>query len=160
MEKEIYLNYAVYNNGTEDYLVHVQGGYSASDAWMKGDEEYSRIVGRKFNGLFGDNGEVSICDKGNIRRLASDEEYVALHNSACKKFKQMEKALDVMRKIHSSHSFKDWRDRVRAYYEILSFTTYGHGLFDHPWLIDADPENPEHDELFEELAKITLKLDK
>ena len=158
MNTEIYLNYAVYYNGKNDYLVKVHGGYFASDSWMKSDEAYAQIAGRTFYGLFGDNGEVATCDKGNIRRLASDEEYNTLHNSACKRYKQMEKAYDVMWQLYKSHSFDDRRDRIRAYQEILSFDMYGHSMFDDPSLINADPENPEHDELFEQLAKIVMKL--
>jgi hypothetical protein len=158
MNTTIYLNYAVYNNGKNDYLVKVHGGYVASDSWMKSDEAYSQIAGRTFCGLFGDNGKVATCDKGKIRRLTSDEEYNTLHNSACKRYKQMEKAYDVMWKLHESHSFDSRGDRIRAYEEILSFGMYGHAMFDHSSLIDADPENPEHDELFEQLAKMVMKL--
>lgn len=78
MNEKLYLNYAVYNNGKQDYLVRVIGGYFASDAWMIGDAEYNDVAGSKFGGIFGDTGKNECCSKWNVRRLSSDEEFEKL----------------------------------------------------------------------------------
>ena len=75
MEKEIYLNFAVYNKDGIDYIVNVMDGYAASDAWKISDEAYNKIAGRSFFGLFGDDGKCVCCDKGQVRRITSKEEY-------------------------------------------------------------------------------------
>lgn len=157
MEKEIYLNFAVYNKDGIDYIVNVMDGYAASDAWKVSDEAYSKIAGRSFFGLFGDDGKCVCCDKGQVRRITSKEEYDRLHKFACLTFKQMEKTFAVMERILSEYPFADWRDKVRAQQEMHCFTFYGHGMFDHP-LLNINPEDPNDDEKFEQLAKITLKL--
>ena len=101
---EIYLNYAVYKNSKgEEYLVKVMGGYFASDAWQKGDSEYSNVVGSKFGGLFGDDGQVSHCNKYSIRRLTSLEEFEKLYADSCLLFKVMLKAFEALYKVHAQH---------------------------------------------------------
>jgi hypothetical protein len=159
MNKEIYLNFAVYNKHGIDYLVKVIGGNFASDAWMVSDEEFRKIVGRSFRGLFGDNGECSCCDKSEVRRLVSEDEYNSLRKSACLTFKRMEKTLSIMERILNEYPFADWRDKVLPEMEIHNFTHYGHEMFNHP-LLNIDPENPEHDAKFEDLARLVMKLDK
>lgn len=157
MEKEIYLKFAVYNSSGKDYLVKVMEGYAASDAWMVSDEAFIKVAGRKFFGLFGDDGRCVCCDKGHIRRLISEDEYNSLREAACITFKRMDKALSTMDKVLKNHTFADWRDKVRAQQEIHSFTFYGHGMFDHP-LLNIDPDDSENDDKFEDLAKIVMKL--
>lgn len=77
-----YLNYAVYTGGSKNCLVIVTSGYFASDAWMKGDTEYNDVLGSKFGGIFGDTGKEECCNKSNIRRLISDEEFENLLTTA------------------------------------------------------------------------------
>lgn len=106
MNNEHYLNYAVYMTSHGDYLVKVTGGYFASDAWMKGDDAYADVVGRKFGGIFGDDGKHSYCDKGNIRRLTSDEEFDKLWKSSCPLFKQNVIVVGALKKVHASRASK------------------------------------------------------
>jgi hypothetical protein len=69
----------------------------------------------------------------------------------------MEKTFAVMKRIINEYPFADWRDKVCAHQEMHCFTFYGHGMFDHP-LLNINPDDPNDDEKFEQLAKITLKL--
>ena len=97
MNQNHYLNYAVYMNQHGDYLVKVTGGYFASEAFRQSDEAYAEVLGDKFGGIFGDDGKHATCDKRSIRRLASDEEFNKLFESACPAFKFVMKCLDIFK---------------------------------------------------------------
>ena len=88
MNQYNYLNFAVWmdSNGKE-HLVKARKGYFASDAFIEGDEAFSQILGEKFGGIFGDDGDVATCNRRNIRRLTSDEEFEALYKNTCECFK-------------------------------------------------------------------------
>jgi len=105
MNQKHYLNYAVYMTSHGDYLVKVTDGYFASDAWMKSDEAYADVVGRKFGGIFGDDGKHSYCDKMYIRRLTSDEEFEKLLSSAHPAFKFAMKCLDIFNELLTSGKY-------------------------------------------------------
>lgn len=128
MNQEHYLNYAVYNNGHEDCLVKVTSGYFASDAWMKGDEAFKGIAGRTFGGIFADDGKVSHCDKSNIRRLNSDEEFENLYQSSCLFFKVLLKVLELC-KIKSA-TFSDRIDQIKAYQRMCDLPDYAAAWFE------------------------------
>lgn len=105
MNQEHYLNYAVYMTSHGDYLVKVTGGYFASDAWMQSDEAFEQVLGDKFGGIFGDDGKQAHCDKRNVRRLYSDEEFEQLFASAHPAFKFAMKCLDVFKELRASGKY-------------------------------------------------------
>lgn len=127
MNQELYLNYAVYMTSTGDYLVKVTDGYAASDAWMKGDKEYSDIAGTKFGGIFGDDGKEAHCSKFNVRRLQSDEEFKLLWEQACPRFKQNIVVVDALKKVHAVRSKQmDTSASWREYDKIEEFLMFGY----------------------------------
>lgn len=138
MNQEHYLNYAVYNNGNGDCLVKVTGGYFASDAWMKGDEAFKAIAGRKFGGIFADDGKASQCDKGNIRRLNSDEEFDNLYQSSCLFFKVLLKVLELCEV--KSATFSDQGDQIKAYQRIRELPHYAAAWFESVHINDMPNE--------------------
>lgn len=142
MNQEHYLNYAVYNNGKEDYLVKVTSGYFASDAWMIGDEAFKAIAGRKFGGIFADDGKESQCDKGNIRRLSSDEEFDNLYQSSCLFFKVLLKVLELCEVKRST--FSDRIAQIKAYQQICELPYYAATWFESLHISDMPSEQVLH----------------
>ena len=128
MNQDHYLNYAVYNNGKEDYLVKVTSGYFASDAWMKGDEAFNDVAGRKFGGIFADDGKQSQCDKSNVRRLNSDEEFENLYQSSCLFFKVLLKVLELCEAKKAT--FSDHIAKIQAYHRICELPNYAAAWFE------------------------------
>lgn len=116
MNTQHYLNYAVYMTSHGDYLVKVEGGYFASEAFMKGDKEYNDVAGTKFGGIFGDDGKSANCSKYSIRRLASDEEFDKLWKSSCTRFKQNVIVLNALIKVSKG---------PRHYEAIREFKSFG-----------------------------------
>lgn len=125
MNQNLYLNYAVYNN---TWLVRVTSGYFASDAWKEGDEQFSKILGTKFGGIFGDDGKKAICSKAQVRRLSSDEEYKSLLESSCLRFKNMMQILDALYQIHKEHQKTGGFNSIKEYLNITDFEEFGYGL--------------------------------
>lgn len=142
MNQEHYLNYAVYNNGEEDCLVKVTGGYFASNAWMKGDEAFKAIAGRKFGGIFADDGKQSQCDKGNIRRLNSDEEFDNLYQSSCLFFKVLLKVLELCKAKRETLS--DRIDQIEAYQRMCDLPDYAAEWFENLHISDMPSEQELH----------------
>lgn len=142
MNQDHYLNYAVYNNGKEDHLVKVTGGYFASDAWMKGDEAFKAVLGRTFGGIFADDGKKSQCDKGNVRRLNSDEEFENLYQSSCLFFKVLLKVLELCEAKKAT--FSDQIDRIQAYQRICELPDYAAAWFGDLHISDMPNEQELH----------------
>lgn len=88
MNQYNYLNFAVWRDSDgKEHLVKARKGYFASDAFIEGDEAFNQISGEKFGGIFGDDGDVATCNRRNIRRLTSDEEFESLYKNTCECFK-------------------------------------------------------------------------
>lgn len=119
MNQEHYLNYAVYMTSHGDYLVKVTGGYFASDAWMKGDEAFGQVLGNKFGGIFGDDGKHAHCNKCNVRRLTSDEEFEQLFASAHPAFKFAMKCLDIFDELRKREMDQD--HKINLYEALAKF---------------------------------------
>lgn len=90
MSTEIYLNYCVFEaSDVKPTLCKVLGGYFASDAWRKGDKEFSEVTGTKFRFLAGDDAKVYVDNKRLVRRLESDEEFEELLKKTDPAFRSM-----------------------------------------------------------------------
>lgn len=170
MNREHYLNYAVYMTANGNYLVKVEPGYFASDAFMKSDEAYSSVSGSKFGGIFGDDGKRAHCDKREIRRLVSDEEFDRLYAESHLYFKVMILILNMLNKVHAEHKqsikgplkiqkpdggFQFTADGIRMikeYHKISEFSMYAHAWFD-DLKIDCIPD----EEYLHEMAECVLR---
>ena len=130
---KIYLNYAVYTSSTcKEYLVKVFDASFASEAWLKGDKEFKEVSGTKFCGLFGDTGKEETCDKCNIRRITSIEEFNKLYNESSLMFKLVHETLNALYKIHEKHC-QEAQDEIQLIYEyhkIKEFGTLGSFYFE------------------------------
>lgn len=138
MNQDHYLNYAVYNNGKENYLVKVTGGYFASDAWMKGDEAFKAVLGHTFGGIFADDGKKSQCDKSNVRRLNSDEEFENLYQSSCLFFKVLLKVLELCEVKKAT--FSDHIAKIKAYRRMCELPNYAAAWFESLQISDIPNE--------------------
>lgn len=87
MNQENYLNYAVARFNGKDVLCFALDGNFASRAWKESDEAFSQIVGRGFQFLSGDDGRKYCNDKGDFRRVSSDEEMLKLWNESHQLFR-------------------------------------------------------------------------
>lgn len=70
-------------------LAKVMDGSFASSAWLKGDEEFSQIVGRKFDVIIGDDCEQYVVDKSAAIRISSMDEFNSHLKNACNLFKEL-----------------------------------------------------------------------
>lgn len=170
MNREHYLNYAVYMTANGDYLVKAEPGYFASDAFMKGDEEYAEISGSKFGGIFGDDGKRAHCDKREIRRLTDDAEFDRLYEAAHLYFKILVLMLDMLDRVHEEHKqningplkiqrpeggFQFTADGIRMIKEsnkISEFSMYAHAWFD-----DLGIDRIPDEDYLREMAEVVLK---
>lgn len=150
MDKELYLNFAVYNNGKTDYLVKANDSHFASEAWMESDEKYYQISGTKFSGLFGDTGKCQTCDKMYIRRLSSNEEYHELYKSSCLMFKQMMKLFEIMERMLHEHDWSTIGGQIVAYQNMIMFSMFGSAILAD--YADVNPDDPENKDWFEKVA--------
>jgi hypothetical protein len=71
----------------EDILFYTQGGTFAASAWIKGDEEYQQVLGRRFEAFTADDGKEYGLNRNDIRRVKDQEEMDALWAKACDAFK-------------------------------------------------------------------------
>ena len=72
-------NFGVTRYNGEDILFYTQGGTFAASAWIKGDEEYQQVLGRRFEAFTADDGKeylnvrVSSCGNTEIMNNARTE---------------------------------------------------------------------------------------
>lgn len=132
MNKEHYLNYAVWNKFTngkvQPILIKAETGYFASKAWTVSDEAYGDVAGTKFGAIFGDDATDSWVSKFNVRRLASDEEFEQLYEASCLNFKILLKVLDTL--CNMQKQLIETQARILAYQRTAEFKLYAAGWFD------------------------------
>jgi hypothetical protein len=71
----------------EDILFYTQGGTFAASAWIKGDEEYQQVLGRRFEAFTADDGKEYGLNRNDIRRVKDQDELNSLWAKACDAFK-------------------------------------------------------------------------
>lgn len=77
--------FGILNQNGKEILFMAVGGSFASEAWMKSDEEYQRILGQSFSAITADDGKNWNIGR-NIRRC-TQEEYSRLFKDSHPAFK-------------------------------------------------------------------------
>lgn len=88
-------NFGVVSVNDKDILFYTVGGTFASSAWIKGDEEYNQVLGRKFSAYTADDGLEYNLDRKNIRRIKDDKEFNDLLGQASPAFHFVLKVLEI-----------------------------------------------------------------
>lgn len=108
----------------EDILFYTQGGTFAASAWIKGDEEYEQVLGRRFEAFTADDGKEYGLNRNDIRRVKDQEEMDALWAKACDAFKF---AIEISQFKVGGINMNKWRILEIGYEkvkEILQVGTY------------------------------------
>lgn len=84
---ELNNHFGVTRYNGEDILFYTQGGTFAASAWIKGDEEYQQVLGRRFEAFTADDGKEYGLNRNDIRRVKDQDEMDALWAKACDAFK-------------------------------------------------------------------------
>lgn len=108
----------------EDILFYTQGGTFAASAWIKGDEEYEQVLGRRFEAFTADDGKEYGLNRNDIRRVKDQEEMDALWAKACDAFKF---AIEISQFKVGGINMNKWRILEMGYEkvkEILQVGTY------------------------------------
>lgn len=88
-------NFGVVSVNDTDILFYTVGGTFASSAWIKGDDEYNQVLGRKFSAYTADDGLEYNLDRANIRRVKDDKEFKDLLEQASPDFHFVLKVLEI-----------------------------------------------------------------
>lgn len=88
-------NFGVVSVNDKDILFYTTGGTFASSAWIKGDEEYNQVLGRKFSAYTADDGLEYNLDRKDIRRVKDDKELNDLLKQASSAFHFVLKVLEI-----------------------------------------------------------------
>lgn len=117
-------NFGVTRCNGEDILFYTQGGTFAASAWIKGDEEYEQVLGRRFEAFTADDGKEYGLNRNDIRRVKDQEEMDALWAKACDAFKF---AIEISQFKVGGINMNKWRILEMGYEkvkEILQVGTY------------------------------------